>query len=493
MTKVLIAGFKHETNTFSVLKTDRAAYEARSWVEGAAIPEAYRGTNTEIAAFIDAAGRHGWTPVYAVAGDATPSGPVTQAMFDTAVGAIARAVDEAGGVDAMLLNLHGAMVCEHTDDGEGALLEALRERYGRALPIGVTLDLHANVTDRMAALCDIMVSYRTYPHVDLHDIATECADLLARMLKGGIRPTVTVARRETMEGFDQGRTTAPGPMLDALERARAMMAEPGVLSVSVNAGFTHADTYDTGPSVVVVGDGADARYRAMAEELMAFGWETRHIATVGTVSYADAMAVARAEGRPGAPVVIADFADNPGGGGYSDSTGLLRAMVEAGLRDAAFGMICDPEATAACHEAGEGARIPLALGGKTDPRFGAPVEMTGTVKALSDGRFRFEGPMQAGLAIDCGPSALFEAGGLSIAIGSRRYQNYDRAFFTHLGLVPEERAVVAVKSAQHFRAAYGAKASAIVLADEGHGLTSHDLKRLPYARVRRPVYPLDLE
>lgn len=493
MTRVLIAGFKHETNSFSVLKTDRAAFEARAWVAGPAIAEAYRGTNTELAGFIDATDRHGWTPVYTVAGDATPSGPVTRAMFETVVEAITRAADAAGGVDAMLLSLHGAMVCEHTEDGEGALLEALRARYGREMPIGVTLDLHANVTDRMAALADIMVSYRTYPHVDMYDIATECADLVAQALDGTIRPRVAVARRAMIEGFDLGRTTAPGPMREALDRAGAMMHEPGVLSVSVNAGFPLADIHDTGPSVVVVGDGADARYRAMAETLMDLGWQTRHLATAGTISYGEAMAVARSEGRPGAPVVIADFADNPGGGGYGDSTGLLRAMLEADLQGGAFGMLCDPQAAAACHEAGAGATVSLSLGGRTDPRFGAPVEVTGTVAALSDGRFRFEGPMQAGVAADCGASTLLRVNGLAIVIGSRRYQAYDRGFFTHLGLTPEDCAVVAVKSAQHFRAAFGARASAIVLADEGHGLTSHDLRRLPYAHVRRPVYPLDLE
>jgi len=491
MTRVLISGFKHETNTFAKLPTDETAYRARAWIEGAGIAPAYAGTKTEIAAFMDACDRHGWQAIYGICADATPSGKVTRDVHDKVTSMIVDAATANGGADAVLLQLHGAMVAEHDEDGEGALLAALREAIGPDIPIAVTLDLHANVTDRMAALADIMVSYRTYPHVDQYEIATIAADLLARTLAGEITPGVTVARGAQLDGADHGRTTAPGPMLEALASADTLLAEPGVLAVSINAGFPWADIHDAGPTAVVVGDGADGRYAEMAAGLMDDLWETRHVATIGTISNAEAIAVARETGRVGSPVVIADFADNPGGGGYGDSTGLLRDIIDAGLADVAYGTLFDPECAAACHAAGEGAELTLALGGKVDPAFGPPVEATGTVTALAEGKFALEGPMTQGLAIECGPSAVFKVGGVEVVLTSKRFQNYDRMYFRHLGIEPAERAVLIVKSAQHFRAAYGPLASEVVVVDAGDGTTSHDLEGLTYENLRRPIWPLD--
>ena len=177
--KILIGGFKHETNTFSRLPTGLDAYRARGFHIGDAIVPAYGATRTEIAAFLDACKRHGWEPVCSVVGDATPSGLVTKEAFDTAAGHMLEAIERSGPIDAVLLQLHGAMVCEHTSDGEGSLLRIIREKVGPKVPIGVTLDLHANVTHAMAHHADVIVSYRTYPHIDTYEIATECADLIA--------------------------------------------------------------------------------------------------------------------------------------------------------------------------------------------------------------------------------------------------------------------------------------------------------------------------
>ncbi len=489
--RILIAGFKHETNTFAKLPTDQAAYDARAWVVGDDIQRTYAGTKTEIAAFIDACDRHGWIPVYGICADATPSGKVTRDVHDRVSGMICDAATRDGGVDAVLLQLHGAMVADHDEDGEGALLAALRDVVGPDVPIAVTLDLHANVTDRMAELADIMVSYRTYPHIDQYEIATTAADLLARTLAGEISPSVFVARGPQLDGADHGRTTAPGPMLEVLSRADGLLNESGVLAASINAGFPWADIYDAGPSAVIVGDGKDARYADMAAGLMDYVWETRDVKTIETVSNAVAIDIARAKGRVGSPVIIADFADNPGGGGYGDSTGLLRAIIDAGLSDVAIGTIFDPDCAAACHAAGKGAELTLAIGGKVDGQFGPPIEATGTVTALANGRFNLEGPMTAGVAIDCGPSAVFKIGGVEVVLISKRYQNYDRMYFKHVGIEPAERAVLVVKSAQHFRAAYAPIASHIVVVDAGDGTTSHALDSLPYRHIRRPIWPLD--
>ncbi len=491
--RILVAGFKHETNTFSALPTDLEAYRARELYEGTEIRQRLGATRSEAAAFLDACDRHGWQAVCPVYADATPSGRVTREAFEHVSGLILGCLEHHGPFDGLLLALHGAMVAEHQDDGEGALLARVRERVGGALPLAVTLDLHANVTDAMARLADIIVSYRTYPHVDQYEVATEAADLLAQTLSGGIRPRCTVARGALLDGADHGRTTAPGPMSEVLELAAGLRGEPGVLSTSINAGFPWADMHDTGPSAVIVhdGDDRDRRFADMAEGLMETIWASRHRSTVETLTSREALA--RLDARAGAPAVLADFADNPGGGGYGDATRLLGALCGAGLVDAAFATIYDPQAARACHAAGLGAELSLQLGGKVDPRYGQPLAVTGTVAALGDGRFDLEGPMMAGTPVHMGPSAALRVGGVSIVLASRRYQVYDRMFFRHLGIEPGGQRVLGVKSAHHFRAAFGPLASEILVVDDGGGLTSRNFKELHYERVRRPVFPLDLD
>lgn len=213
MTKrVLIAGFKHETNTFSILPTTLQSYEARGYVKGEAIVPFFKGTNTEIAAFLDGCAKHGWEPVLSIAADATPSGKLTKDCYETIADQIVGDVANAGKLDAILLNLHGAMVAEHTDDGEGTLLERVRAKVGPGVIIAATLDLHANVTKAMAKHADILVSYRTYPHIDMYDIAAEAVEIVKLALDGKVRPRTYLARRAQIYGADDGRTTSPGPM-----------------------------------------------------------------------------------------------------------------------------------------------------------------------------------------------------------------------------------------------------------------------------------------
>ncbi len=489
--RVLVAGFRHETNTFSKLATDLAAYQARDLYYGDDIVPQFRGTRSEIAAIIDAGKQHGWQIVPAVFADATPSGKVTKEVFDHVASVLLKALDQHGPFDAILLCLHGAMVAEHLDDGEGALLSLVRDTVGPVIPIGVTLDLHANVTDRMAALADVMVSYRTYPHVDAYDVGKEVADLIARTLEGEIRPRTVVARGAMLDGADHGRTTAPGPMTEALEIAKRFESEPTVLAVSINAGFPWADTRDTGPSVLVVGDGENSRHAEIASIIIQHIYENRERTTIETVSVADALSRIRKHGKKKGPIVVADFADNPGGGGYGDATGLLKGLLEADLKNATFANMYDPDAAAACTQAGEGAEVTLDLGGRLDPSTGAPIQVTGTVMWLTDGNFAYEGPMQKGVKVKTGPTAVLRVNGVDIVVTSRRYQVYDQNFFKHAGIIPAMKKVVAVKSAHHFRAAFAPIASDIILVDEGGGITSRNFKMLPYKKVRRPVWPLD--
>ena len=490
--RILIGGFKHETNTFSVLPTDLEAYRSRCLYRGEEVLQVFPETNSEIAGFLDVCTANGWTPVPSIVADASPSGPVTKDAYEEIATTLRQDATAAGGIDAVLLQLHGAMVAEHLPDGEGHLLRLMREALGPTVPIGVTLDLHANVTEDMARYADVIVSYRTYPHVDQREIAKECATLIVRTLNGDIRPSCHVRRSPQLTGLDHGRTTSPGPMRQALAQAAALMKSPGVHSVSVLAGFAPADTPDAGPSVVIVSDRANDAAVRQADEIVAHIWKTRNDSTVELQSTEVAIAIARATGTPGRPVVIADFADNPGGGGYGDSTRLLSGLIESGLQNVGYGAFYDPESAETCHLAGEGATVSLSLGGKVDPQFGPPLDVTATILKLTDGKFTLEGPMQAGIPIDMGPSALIKVGGVQVVIASRRYQNFDRMYFKSFDVKLDELAVIAVKSSQHFRAAYGDLASEIVVVDDGNGITTEDVRSRHYKELRRPIFPIDL-
>jgi microcystin degradation protein MlrC len=489
MTKrVLIASIMHETNTFSRLATGPDAFRQRHDHRGEAVPRAFRGTRTEIGAFLDAAEEYGWALRHSVAAAATPSGKVTAEAWAELSGAVLAALD--APLDGVLLALHGAMVTETADDAEGDLLWRLRERLGPALPIAVTLDLHANVTDLMAAQASIIIAYRSYPHVDQYERGRQAADLLARAMAGEIRPRCVVARRPTLDGADHGRTTSPGPMRDLLARAASHETEKGVLAVSVHAGFGWADIAEAGPSVAVTGDGDSPRWREIAESLMDEVWQRRAETTLALVPVEAAIAAARRPEGPGKPLVLADFTDNPGGGGYGDATNLLRAMLDAGLENAAFAPISDPDAVRQCRAAGEGAIVTLAIGGKIDPAFGAPLTVTGTVQRLGDGAFIADGPMWKGLRMTMGPSAVLRVGGVEIVLASNRFQITDLQHFLSLGIDPRRKSVVALKSAQHFRAAYQPIAREVLTVDAG-ALTTPDYRRFSYRRLRRPIWPLD--
>src|SRR5579883_2858153 len=244
------------------------------------------------------------------------------------------------------------------------------------------------------------------------------------------------------------------------------------------------------PSVAVTGDGESPRWRAIAESLMDEVWRRRAETTLKLLSVEDAMAIARRPDGTGKPLVIADFTDNPGGGGYGDATNLLRGMLDAGVENAAFAPISDPEAVGRCRAAGEGATLSLAIGGKIDPAFGAPLTVTGTVQHLGDGAFVADGPMWKGLRMTMGPSAVLRVGGVEIVLASNRFQITDLQHFLSLGIDPRQKSVVALKSAQHFRAAYQPIAREVLTVDAG-ALTTPDYRRFSYRKLRRPIWPLD--
>lgn len=491
--RVLTGLFAHETNTFSRLPTTLDNYRDFILAFGDDVPAAVAGSMLEPNGVIEVAEAAGWDLVHTVAAWATPSGPVAGEVWEACAGAILEAARAQGPFDGVVLALHGAMTTTDHPDAEGELLEQVRAVVGAGAPIAVTLDLHANVTRRMARCANIICAFRTYPHVDQAATAARASRLLDRAMKGETDPHVHLARRNMLVGLDHGRTTTDNPMTRLMARADELTEkDPGVLTVSLHAGFAAADFPEAGPSVAVTGDGPDPRFRTVAEAYMHYVWEQRHFDSNEYLEPQEAMdRLAGGAGGAG-PVVIADAADNPGAGAYGDSTYLLQALLEAGVENAAFGMICDPEAADALARAGVGARTRVRLGGKIDPAFGPPLDLEGEISAVTDGAYVARGPRWRGVTQRLGPTAVFTVEGVDIVVASKRIQCTELETFTHAGIDPTRKSVLAVKSMHHFRAAFEPIARQVLIVDSG-ALATKDYHRLPYKNLRRPIYPLDLD
>lgn len=485
--RFFVAMFSHETNTFSTLRTGRPQFEAHDLRYGGEILEVYRGTGTCLGGMVDAATARGVALLPSVAASASPAGPVTKDVYEEVTERIVADVRRAGRLDGVLLDLHGAMVPEGAEDGEGPLLAAVRDVVGPGVPIGVTLDFHANVSDEMVARATLLHGYKTYPHVDMAERGREAAERLLEVAAGRLRPTVAFRRPPLLPPI-AGQLTARGPMRRLHDLAARMEREPGVATISIFAGFPLADIRDAGLSVYVATHDDQALADRLADELVATAWEHRREFLHTAVPVREA--VARALAADGRPVVLADIADNVGGGASGDGTEVLRELLRAGAREATVACIWDPAAAAECARAGAGATVTLDVGGKVDDRHGAPLRLTGRVRAVTDGRFVFRGPMNRGLEGRLGTTAVLEVEGVKVILISLRRQTLDPEIVRAAGIDPLGEKILAVKSTVHYRAAFEPIAHAIIEVD-GPGLSSSNLARFAFSRVRRPIFPLD--
>jgi microcystin degradation protein MlrC len=488
---VLTAEFSHESNTFSRCPADYTAFTDRG-IKLGEVAIAERGeANTPIAGFLDVARPAGWQVIHAISAAAQPSGPVTRNAFDRIANVIIEtAKAHEGALDGVLLGLHGAMVTEFCEDGEGELLERLRAVLGPDVPIGVTLDPHANVTRKMTELANIVVSYKTYPHVDVRETGRLAAGILQRAMTGEIRPVTLRAERPMLEEVNGGRTDI-GPMVERIAKAKAYEKEPDVFAVSVNGGFGNADIEEVGPTVLVTCQGNLDGHRDFAEALVEDMWQRRFEMVTPFLSVEDAVAEAAAYVATSGPLIIADYADNPGGGGYGDATGLLKGMIAADLNGACFGPMVDPEVATELRKGKPGSTVSVRLGGKVDPEIGGgPLALTGTLVSVSDGDYVGDGPMMGGLHASWGPCAVLRVGDIEILVTTIRAQMNDLQQFRAFGIDPAAKRVVGLKSMQHFRAAFEPIAGKVIVCDSG-ALCTPDLTKLPYRRARRPIFPLD--
>jgi len=485
--RIVTGCIEHETSTFTpVTTTWESFFERFGVVRGAAIVEKFRGTNTPIGGFIEGADAHGFELIPTLFAEAHPSGPAPRSVFDRLVNELLDGMRAAGTIDGVLLELHGAMVAEGVDDGEGYILAAVRDLVGSAIPIVAQLDIHSSISPRMVTNADVLIGRESYPEIDMAARGRECADVLVRILTQGLRPTMALHQLPMIWGMNQ--VTAHSPMYAAIAELHRIEAQPGVVCGSIATGFPLSDVPDMGSSVYIVTDNNLALAQRYADELAAWIWERRADWQLAMPSTAKALTAAQTQGHY--PVIFADRNDNPGGGSPGDSTGLLRTFIEAGLEDACVLYIVDPAAVEQCQRAGVGATLTLDVGAKSSPLQGQPVRMTVEVLTCSDGRFYYDGPMYAGLECDMGPSAHIRQGGIHVILTNGRDQPFDTAFARTLGLDPRQMRYIGLKSAAHFRAAFEPWAGAIYVVSEP-SVHSADTGTLTYHHLGRKLYPFD--
>lgn len=486
---IVIAQMKHETNTFSPVPTpiQRFAVGTPLPHEGAAGVQALRGTGSGIGAFIELAEKAGATITLPVAGGAWPSGPVEDKAFEYMAGRICDAV--AKGCDAVLLDLHGAMVTESYEDGEGELLARVR-KLAPNTPIAVALDMHTNLYPAIVENSDVIAGYQTYPHVDVHETGMRAGKALFAMLEGKAKPAMAWGQRAMLPHVMR-QSSLDSPNREIQARCRQMEKE-GALCASLFVGFPHADIVNAGLSAVVVTDNDPALARRWCDELLDMAWDARAqwVYEVEPLS----KSFARAKAMDARPVVLLDHYDNAASGGTMDTMAVLAGILEAGLEDVAAFAVYDPAAVVEMQKAGLGARVTLQLGGRLDmPSLGLkgqPLTVTGTVKNLTNGQFRNRGPMSKGVLMDMGATAVLDTGKVEIVVISRQQEPNDLECFASQGIDPTKKRYLMLKSRVHWRAGFGDLAKATVEC-AGVGVCTSDYSVLDFRKVRRPIYPLD--
>ena len=496
--RILVAMMSHETNTFSPVVTDLARFSRGGVGVKDQVPLAgeeaianFSGTKSCLGGYLKICAEEDAEVILPVAGDAAPSGPLEDEAFEYMAAAI---VDAAADCDALLLDLHGAMVTKSHPDGEGELLRRLRNLRPE-VPIAVALDMHANLTELMVSNATLIAGYQTYPHIDMDTTGERAAKLLFRHLRGDYLPKMVWGNAPMLPHvMRQGTDDEPNK---ALQRRAAELEEDGDTLVSLFTGFPHADIYDAGLSCVTVTHNDEARSILLRDELLDAAWQAREEFVYRQESLPDSMARAReiAEQPGEGPVVILDHYDNTASGGTMDTTEVLAAVLDAGLSDVAVFGFYDPDCVAQMHAAGIGAELRLNLGGKLPmPQLevqSQPIKISGRVKLLSDGTFPATVAMAQGLTMNMGRCGVLRlANQVDVVIVSRHIEPFDPGCFRSVGIEPENRTYLMLKSRVHYRVGFKSLAREVVEC-AGVGVCTSDYSQLEFNKVRRPIFPLD--
>jgi microcystin degradation protein MlrC len=492
--RIATGGIIHETSTCVETPTTMRQFEFdRGIIRGADILERFRETNVCTGGFIEGAAKHDFELVPLLRASAFPNGLIVREDYDALkqemLDRLAEAEREGGPVDGALLDLHGAMVVDGIEDGDGDVIQAFRDYLGPDRPIVVTQDLHGNHTRARVAAADALVGFDTFPHVDMAERGVEAAEIIARTVRGEIRPRMAI-HQLPMFWSTACQVTAHPPMNEVLRQVHAMEARPGIVCVTIATGFPWADVPEVGGSVMVVADGDETLAQQTADELGQWIWERREQWHVPELPVREALR--RGEEAGQFPIIVADHADNSGGGSPGDSTEVLQTFLDLNFQDALILYLVDEAVAKQAHAAGVGSRIEVSLGGKSSPVQGQPVEATAEVLAISDGPFAYDGPMFGGLTGSMGTSAWLKIEGVNVVVVTAREQPFDMAFARSLGVDCASMKYISLKSAAHFRAAFEPIAGSIFNIDAA-GIHTHDFSKLPSSRRTRDIFPVEIK
>ncbi|ONG56103.1 microcystin LR degradation protein MlrC-like protein [Pseudoroseomonas deserti] len=470
-----------ETNTFSPLPTSLRSYQDEGWFRPGELPDDVpRSFSAPLFVARRRAARDGFTLVEGSCFATHPSGTTSRDAYETMRDEVLEQIRAALPLDGLLLGLHGAMVAYGYDDVEGDLIARARAIVGAGCVIGVELDPHCHLTVRRVQAADIIVLFKEFPHTDIVERAEELLTLLLRAIRREVQPVSALYDCRQLGAYP---TTEPW-MRGFIDRIKAMEGQDGLLSISICHSFPYADVPEIGVRVLVVADGDKAKAEAVAtalgQELVAMRGQT----APPYLSVEDAVQAALTAER--GPVVMADPADNPGGGAAGDNTTILRRLIEADAQNVAVGPIWDPIAARLCFDAGLGARLPLRIGGKIAPTSGQPIDAMVEVTALARDAWQMFGETRVNLG-DC---AAVRLGGIDIVLITERSQAMGLELFRNLGIEPAERQAILVKSTNHFRGAFGPIAARVLYVD-ADGPIPRDYRLLPYTKIQRPLWPLD--
>ncbi|MGI9254825.1 MAG: M81 family metallopeptidase [Thermomicrobiales bacterium] len=487
--RVAIAELKQESNTFALTPTTLADFAAWHLWRGDEARANSADTNCEMAGFLDVLEPAGVDIVPVLATFAMSGGSVESATVRSLRDDLVAGLQSAGALDGVLLALHGAMVADDDDDPDGAILAAVRAAIGD-VPLVVTLDLHANLTDRMVAMADAIVGFRTSPHIDQRDTGQRGAELLLRILRDGARPAMAAVKFPMVVPASTHMHHVPGPFKRLMDAAaESERSVPGMLAACVLTVQPWLDIDEMGFASVVVSDGDPALAERVARALAEQAWDERE-AFMETELVPVDEAIRRSLARSSGVVVLSDLADGTGAGSPGDATAVIAALLAAAPDVPAYVCVRDPAAAREAIAAGVGSRVSIETGGKLDTVYNRPVRVEGEVTFAGPARFRFAGGGYTGVEMDMGDCAVVRAGQVHVLMLGNTVMTVDPAMYRAVGLEPGDARIVVVKSHIQFRAGYGTIADEIILLDSP-GMSSDHLTDLPFRKISRPMFPWD--
>lgn len=486
--RFLLAQFQQESNSFSPVSGTMEMFKNNCLITGEEILSYFEGTQTEMGGFIKALREINAEIIPSVAASSVSCGPVKDDVCEFVFSKIIEDIGKEGGIDCLLLCLHGAMLLESQWDGTGWFLERLRSIIGKDTLIACSLDFHANLTEKMLQNSDILIGYKTYPHIDLVETGYKTAQLAIRTIRGEVKPVMKMSKLPMILKSEASQTDQY-PMNAIIKHANEIEEREDIISASVFQVQPWLNVKDTGCSCLVISDGSASKAQSYSAELARHFWEMRHEFRFEPVPvhYAIQKAV---ENKKSSPVIFADSADGTGSGSPGDSTAILSELLAGNIMLKTYLSVVDPEAVKCAIDTGVGNTGRFLIGGKIDKVHSKPIWVTGKVKTLSDGNFVLKGPQSTGKTCDMGRTAVIKVNEIYIVLMENSVNNWDPSLYRSLGLEPMDARIVVVKSPAAFRAAYADISQEAYIVDTP-GVSSANFHRLPFDKITRPMYPFD--